>query len=138
MGLEVDEVLEDLQADGVAFFGVELEAEDVLIADDGAEITAVVGGGYDIGGAGGGAVVGVDKIAVGAIGYASQQRVGAIMVELVPAHVGDFVGGGGGEAGDVAGNEGEARVVAHFVAGLEEVLHPDADAEEGDALLHGR
>ena len=51
--------------------------------------------------------------------------------EFVPAHVGDA--GIGGEAADGAGVDAQAADFGRFLAGFEEGLHAEADAEERDA-----
>src|ERR1039457_6519954 len=129
---ELQEVADDFQADGAGFFGVELDSVDVA-AFEGGSIAELVGAG----GAGAwvfGHVVAVREVDVGArVEIADELRAGAHF-ELVPAHVGNARIDG--EALYGAGIDAEAADFGRLLAGLEQRLHAEADAEEGHAGLN--
>ncbi len=84
----------------------------------------------------------MDEIGVQAVGPGSdpvENRVGALRLERVPAHVRDLEPRiGGPDRRDVAGNPAEALGGLVFEAAGREQLRPDADAEERLALLPHR
>lgn len=139
MSLDVGEVFEEFEAEGLAFFGVELGGEEVSSADHGGEGEDVFGFGGDPGFVGGGDVIAVDKVEVGLVGNVGEEGLVAIDLEGIPAHVGDFDARGFGEAEDFSGDDAESFVFAVFVADVEEHLETEADAEErflgGDVVL---
>ncbi len=131
-----EEIGEDLQADLLAFFGVELGAGAVGGGDHGDDGGAVVGGGDDLFRVAAGEGVGVDEIGMVAGDEAVEERVGAGGEEqIIPAHVGQAEGFCGEER-DFAFDPAEAWGGFVFEAALGHELHADADTEERRACIH--
>jgi hypothetical protein len=128
------EIPEELGAGGAAFFGVKLGGVNVVVFDDGGEGSAVgaESDGFAVGFGGG---EGMGEVEEGVGGYVGEKARGAGELELVPAHVREF--DGGGEGRDVAGKKVKAVEVGSFLTGFVESLEAEADAEERDAALDG-
>jgi len=132
-----------MQARRLAFFRMELHAEDAPAGHGGGEGRAVVGPRKHVGGSLGAGVVGVDEVEMVAVDDA-QGVLGIGRANGRPAHVRNFQPPGHrhaveagfvvhqivGKTDDASGNQAQSRVFAVFFAGVEEQLHPDADAEE--------
>ena len=132
-------VAEELEAGVAGFFGVELDAHDVIALDGCGEGAAVVGGGGSVGVDGGAPAVGVVDEAAGGDVF-EQAAVGTDVFEGVPADVGRFkrlAFVDGGEAFARAAEVAESVGGFGFGAACVEPLEADADAEEGDASGDG-
>ena len=89
--MAVEEIGEEAETGGLAFFGVELGGEETAALDGAGEGGAVVGVGGDESRVGGGREVGVDEVEVGIGAEAGPDRVAGVDGDGgVPAHVGDF------------------------------------------------
>ena len=124
-----------MQADFLAFFGVELGGEDVVAPDGGGEGVAVFGAGGDDAGIGGLGVEAVDEIDVAAAGDAAVE--GAVRAgdfDLVPADLRDFQAVFNREPDDAARENAQAGGAGiKFFAAVEQRLVADADAQKGFA-----
>ena len=82
--------MQQLQPCFVAFFGVELGGEHVVFARDAGEILRVGAGGKGDFGLRGGEIIAVDKVKTFILRDVGEQGMGLGLVDVVPAHVGDF------------------------------------------------
>ena len=130
-----DEIFQQLEADVLAFFGVELGGVDVVVPDGGGEVITVLGAGGDDARVHRLGVEAVDEIDVAALGdIAIEGTIGQGDVEAVPADLGNFEAGAFGEADDAALEDAEAGGAGiEFLAVFKEGLVADANAEEGFA-----
>src|ERR1019366_2127264 len=129
---ELQEVADDFQADGAGFLRVELDSVDVAAFERGgvAELIGAGGAGTRVLGH----VVAVREVHVGArVEIADELRAGAHF-QLVPAHVGNA--GIDREALYGAGVDAEAADFGGLLAGFEQRLHAETDAEDGHAGLN--
>lgn len=131
-----DEVGEEFQAIGLAFFGMELGGENVVAPDRGGKGSSVVGAGDDDLRVVGSRMEAVDEVEVGTGGDAFEQgAVGSDDVDLIPADLGDLevgLGRGGLESDDGPLEDAEAEGAGiEFLTPFEQGLVADADAEEG-------
>ena len=134
---QIDEVFEQLQANFLAFFRVELGGEHVVLPDGGGKIVAIFRASGHDGGIDGLRKKAVDEIDVTAAGNPAVKRAfRAGHFDLVPADLGYLVAGTFGEADNLA--------LKHFQAGgagielftaFEQGLITDADTEERFAGL---
>src|SRR4051794_26279273 len=114
---------------------MELRRPDPALLDRGHDGAPVVGGGRDDGLAVGHRRVGVDEVEPTAVVNALEELRARPDREGVPPHVGQPLAGDG-EAADLAGDDPEALHTGGLLAGVEQHLHPDADADERLAGLH--
>ena len=80
MAVQLREILQQLDAGGLALFGMKLRAGDILIAHHGGQRPAIIGGGDQIVGQGGLQLKAMDEIGMGAGGNAFQQRRGSASI----------------------------------------------------------
>jgi hypothetical protein len=134
---EGEEIAEELKAGALAFLGVELGGENVLMRDGRGEGLAMLGAGGDDGGVGRLREIAVNEVEVGAVGdIAEEGAIGLGQFDLVPADLGDLQPGRGLEANDGAGEDAEAGgATIELGAAFEQGLVTDADPEERSAGL---
>ena len=113
---------------------MKLGGEDVVAPDGRRERCGIIRlGGHQVMVAWG-HVVGVHEVNGRRLGQASQRRRRLHETQLVPAHVRDLDARQPRETHDLAGKEVQAAVLAVLVAGREQELQAQADAEEWLAL----
>ena len=140
-------VFEELQAVAGAAFRVELYAR-YMVTSNGRAIpdSFVICQGQHISGVFGSCSEGVHEIHPCGIGQAAvdlRLRTVGIELDLIPADGGDSANGAVGaefrQFSNDSGNESESLMQSEFFAGVEEELHPEADAEQwfscGDGIV---
>src|SRR5688572_29984618 len=125
------EIGEELQAGGLAFFGVELDGKNVIPCHRAGKGPAVHRRGRGEGGVLRRRIVAVHEVEPAAVADPLPYRVpmvGLGLVDFVPSHMRNLEPGNG-EARHPSGQDAQARRVA-LVAMLEEHLQADANAKE--------
>ena len=128
-------VFQQLQADLLAFFRVELRGENIVAPDGRREVHAVIRARGDDAFIHGLRIKTVDEINVAAAGDAAIERAIRLHdVKLVPADLRNFQSGRFGKASDFAAKNFHAgRAGIEFLAAFKQRLVADADAEKGFA-----
>ncbi len=122
-----------MQAHALAFFGMELDADDVVASADRGVGLTVIGFAQDAGRVIGDAVIGMDEVEEGVFGQAAKNRVVLFKLHLVPADVRDV--NSLWKPDNLAGQQSQAFVNAEFVALVEHHLQSDAEADDWLARL---
>src|SRR5688572_25506467 len=128
-GAPAHEVGQELQAGGLAFFGVELDGEDVIPGHGAGKGRAVDGARRGERGIAGRRIVAVHEVKAAAIRNARPKRVRPLLQHLVPTDMGNLQPGEV-EPRHAPRQQAETGGVA-LVAALEEQLQADADPKKG-------
>jgi len=140
----MDEPVQDAQPDGAALLGVELAAQQAAVGHGSAEgVPAVEAVGQAVLGLRGIGGKGVDEVDAVSVAHVLQGRVlpgGAVgSLQRVPAHLGNLerppVVVCVGDRPNGAGDQAQPLVLAELLAGGQQHLHTQADAEQGAPCL---
>lgn len=129
---ELDEILQQLQADVLAFFGMKLGRENVFAPDGGGEGFAVSGAGSHNGGLSRLGKKAVNEIDVAPRRNSAKERaIGTNHIELVPTDLRDLEAALARESNHFAGKDPQAgSATVELFALLEQGLVPHTDAQK--------